>query len=168
MKRRVAGFAILALLMHCAGGYAQNRLPAVYEGVWSTPDSVFSGNRLWGGIAVYISEDGAGALVGAPLPVQRCDGNPCAPIIGMRFDAHVESDPNTLLIKLDDGGPTRAGVGFTYDPQVDTITLQFGERGKVLHRMARALPAEIDKALHAPDAQQSSRPDSGSAPLPLP
>ena len=159
--------SLLACLFGCSA-HAVEALPSKYVGVWSTPESVFVDGALYGGIAVYLDEDGTGVVVAAPLPVKQCNGHPCAPIIGVRFHASVGSDSHTLIVTISENGPIRSGVGYTYDPSENVLITQFGEKGKRLSRISPNLPIFLKAAMHTPTPNSHVKGEAAQAPLPLP
>jgi len=155
MKRLLSVAALLILALPVQ---ATPPLPAAYVGLWATPDSVFEGEDLLGGTAIYLDTDGQGAMVAAPLPVTRCGTAVCTPSVGIRLQASVDTDGHTLRLLLLAGKDSQELV-FSYSPDTRVLVLTTGKaKGLRMEHRTSALTNVIKSALHgqaAPVANSS-------------
>ncbi len=160
MKRTccVTGIICLALMYHLQA-IAGDVIPSKYVGVWATENSVFNGMALIGGQAVYLDADGEGAMVGAPLPVQKSGGKFFAPIVGIKFHAKLEKNENLIRIDITDYGEKKSGIGFAYDAENETLAIvQPGkDNGEKLKRRFDELSESTKAMLHEPIASPYNR-----------
>lgn len=100
MLRKIVTFLLLIAIPYFA--FAET-VPKSLVGTWATKESEFKGEQLIGGAVLYLSESGQAAMVGAPLPVKRCeDGRLCTPIIGFPLTVSDVSE-NILSLSATDG-----------------------------------------------------------------
>lgn len=139
------------VIMLCAlSAEAADVLPAQCVGVWATEDSVFNGSALIGGTAIYLDSNGDGAIVGAPLPVQMCGERYCAPIIGVKIHATMDSDGSTIRASVSDYGDKKIDLKIAYDAVTRVLTMPSkNEKVQRLLRREAMLPDEIRSELNA-------------------
>jgi hypothetical protein len=116
-------FALIALALCVFPASADEAIPRNLVGVWATEDSVFEGSTLYGGTALYLDTTGDGMLVGAPLPVQKCDGQFCAPRVGARVCASIEKDGTTIRAMLTDGQRMHK-IAIVYSAESKSMTIR--------------------------------------------
>lgn len=146
LAQRLAG-----CLAGCLVGYlvllparAADALPEALRGVWAEANTELDERLVvWGGNALYLTADGRGALVGAPLPVRSCDGLRCAPRMGIpvlasRVDAG-------LRLQLPGSSPS---LRVSWDEMARTLTLASPDgENRVMTRRAPALPVALAREL---------------------
>jgi hypothetical protein len=121
-------------------------MPTELVGVWSVPDAVFEGDNIRGGDVLYLLKDGKAGLVGAPLPVMKCAGSWCAPIIGISGKASYEAATRRVTLNLQSEGKGIAIVG-EYDATTKTITLRLPAKEAKFMRRKNSVPPEVEKVL---------------------
>ena len=141
---------VLAVLVYSLVAQAEELSPQLV-GTWATEDSVFEGESLIGGTALYLNANGSGAMVGAPLPVGRCpDGRVCTPIIGFKLSAVLEKNGTSLLISIAEGSQSMS-LTARYDANKDVLIGQFGNgsstESHLIHRSS-AVPEKLTGMLN--------------------
>ncbi len=120
-------------------------LPKELVGVWASPASEFERESLIGGVALYLLGSGKAALVGAPLPVRRCeDGRICTPIIGAGGTVTYDAASGRLTLVLGDGRQDRT-VQADYRATDASILLQ-GEPGNPTRLLRRSVDIPVQLA----------------------
>lgn len=149
LHRRMRKISFLLAVLTFSLSARADGLPSELVGIWATEDSVFNGGALIGGTALYLSEGGKGALVGAPLPVGRCpDDRVCTPIIGMNVTAEFEENGGVLRIQIFEGGKT-IPLEATFNAEKTVLTGEFGssKNTRLVHRDTK-LPIELKGMLY--------------------
>jgi hypothetical protein len=112
-------------------------------------NSVFNDMALVGGQAVYLDADGEGAIVGAPLPVKKCGDKFCAPVIGIKFHAKLESE-NLIQMNITTYCEKILRFGLAYDAENEALSIiQPGKNdGERLKRRYNELTETTKAMLH--------------------
>jgi hypothetical protein len=142
--RKVFTFLLLIVLPYFA--FAET-VPKSLVGTWATKESEFQGEQLIGGAVLYLSESGQAAMVGAPLPVKRCDdGRLCTPIIGFPLTVSDVSE-NKLSLSVSDGNDKIMMIA-TFD-SVENILLLNTSKTEALRlvHLRSSLPDFFTKAI---------------------
>jgi hypothetical protein len=140
----VALFAAVCWLNVASAG---EPLPPYLVGVWATEDSVIENGALYGGTAFYLDNDGEAALVGAPLPAQKCGDHFCAPRFGIRVCVSTVHDTSAIRVVATDGRKTQE-IPVAYSPISHTLTMRLKDSERQLLRRAVELPAFLRDELH--------------------
>lgn len=136
---------VIAGLLCLSTVYAQE-LPEQLVGVWATEGSVFEQEKLIGGEALYLDRNGLGAMVGAPLPVNRCpDGRVCAPIIGFRITITLATDGTSLRIRATEKDKIKELIA-SYNEQEKFIQFQ---SPTLIFRRTADIPAHLKAVINA-------------------
>jgi hypothetical protein len=124
-------------------------LPPQLVGIWTTEETVLRGASLLGGTALYLSENGKGALVGAPLPVMRCpDNSICRPLIGVRLFAVLEEGNDALHITLVTEDGKSIPLETIYDAKEAVVVIKLGNEENRLVRRSADVPEEFKAVLN--------------------
>jgi len=130
--------------------HADEILPDTFTGVWATTDSVFEGQTLLGGTALFLGKDGKGILIGGPLPVPICGSRACAITSGTKLKVSVENDRISLKVTFTTGAKNISGIGYVYHPKEKVLVTTFGGgNGDRLIRRFTGSPDKIIKELEA-------------------
>jgi hypothetical protein len=143
--------AFYAMIFLCGSTYAHGQavLPEKYVGIWATGESVLEGETLWGGQALYLDADGEGAIVDAPLPVNKCGDRYCAAVIGIKIHATVAEEGRTLVAVMSDDGAPKQEIRFTYEEESHNLLVQDGhDKGKRFTRRFVSISAPLQTTLH--------------------
>jgi hypothetical protein len=144
---RFRSFSLLMSFILPAALAWADALPRELVGVWATADSEFDGENLIGGQALYLSPEGRAALVGAPLPVHRCeDGRVCTPKIGVGGNVTYESASARLTMNLH-SGIQKLSVNIDHRASDGTLLLH-APAGFLLMRKSVTLPDAAARELN--------------------
>lgn len=143
LRRLVVGLG-LAIATSAAPLHADEGLLRV-QGVWATSDAVLDASAtLWEGSALYLLASGRGALVGAG-PLRDCDGQRCAPRIGVPFRLLPDAAGWRLVV---DGASVHMSLSQDADGRGLLLQLADGKQLR-LQRRSTELPAELQRELGA-------------------
>jgi hypothetical protein len=132
----VAGWVLLASALGVCATQAGEGLPGELVGEWATDASVFRGEALREGLAMYLTARGVGVLIAAPPP------------IGAQGPARYDPKARVLTITLSEPGRPVATCDFAHDASAMTLRAQGGACGHELYRRRRdRVPDHISKTL---------------------
>lgn len=127
--------AVLSLV--AAGASAGISLSSELVGIWATDDSVFKGEAIVNGSALYLNANGAGAMVG---------GNG-ADVLGIRIVVSTyDLTTHVLSIDLTENGKVAGSASLIYDPVQQVITSP-KDQNRAYHRRMSTLSAGMRKTL---------------------
>ncbi|TFV92313.1 signal peptidase I [Oxalobacteraceae bacterium OM1] len=136
-KRLLTFFALLAISAVCFAG-----MPSKVVGVWATNDTVFDGEFLQTGFAIYLREDGSAIILGGERTSKNCSQDECHKVSGGRFLATFDDRKQDIhLSGRDMTGATISGRAFVYEDKAQTltgVTTSFSD--KVLYRKFASAP----------------------------
>jgi hypothetical protein len=115
------------------------------QGVWATSESVLDDRAtIWEGSALYLLANGRGALVGAG-PLRDCDGQRCAPRIGVPFRLLADASGWRLAV---DGASVQMRLSQDADGRGVLLQLADGKQLR-LQRRSTELPEQLQRELGA-------------------
>ncbi len=132
MKRYLL-LAVALLLSACAN--SEPKIPPELVGIWANDGAILrDGKWLMSGQALYLGEDGSGAVLGGPPP------------IGIKIAATFDVTKNALSIDLIERDKVVKSMMVTYDPKEKTINIG-SSKPVLLTRRSEVFDSSIKRGL---------------------
>jgi len=126
---------IITVLVLPACSWAQAKLPKELVGIWATDASVLrDGKWLTSGQALYLGEDGVGAVVGGPPP------------IGVQATATFDATKNLLSMNLIEQGKVVHRLQISYDDK-EKVLREDSRKPQSFKRRSEVFDATTRKGL---------------------